>query len=91
MKAHEFLQAGVDAMADRATQRDTPDGERSMNRAVIAFAAMTGHELTEHDGWLFMALLKMSRATASDVVREDDYIDGAAYFALAGESVSESP
>lgn len=91
MKAHEFLQAGVDAMADRAAQRDKPDGERSMNRAVSAFNEMTGRSMTEHEGWLFMVLLKMARATAASEVREDDYIDGAAYFALAGESVSESP
>ena len=46
---------------------------------------MFNTELTETQGWLFMALLKMSRAKGGEF-NSDDYIDGAAYFALAGES-----
>ena len=56
-----------------------------MRAAVDAFNALTGHKLTERDGWMFMVMLKASRAQAGRF-RADDYIDGAAYFALAGES-----
>jgi hypothetical protein len=61
-----------------------PEGERSMARCVAAFNALTGHQLTEREGWMFMAMLKASRAQAG-ALNLDDYVDGAAYFALAGE------
>lgn len=83
--APHILQRAAQHIADRATLRDLPEGERSMHRAVIAFNALTGAALSERDGWLFMAVLKASRATAG-AHNEDDYEDGAAYFALAGEA-----
>jgi hypothetical protein len=86
MKANQILQKAQDAMKSRATERDR-DEERSMLPCVKAFNAITGHRLTEEQGWLFMVILKLSRSQGGcqDVI--DDYIDGAAYFALAGESV----
>jgi len=57
-----------------------------MARAVTTFNSLTGHKLTEREGWVFMAILKLSRAQAGRHVM-DDYIDGAAYMALAGECV----
>lgn len=83
--AHTILQDAASAVIDRATQRDLPNGERSMARCVAAFNALTGHQLSEVDGWLFMAVLKASRATAGKH-RLDDFTDGASYFALAGEA-----
>ena len=56
-----------------------------MVRAVRAFNVLTGHTLSEVDGWLFMVALKMARATAGKLV-PDDWIDGAAYCALALEA-----
>ena len=82
--APDLLNQAAEAIGDRAAQRDMPQGERSMARTVAAFNALTGHDITERDGWLFMAALKASRATAG-ALRLDDYIDGAAYMALAGE------
>lgn len=82
--APDLLNQASEAIGDRAAQRDMPQGERSMARTVAAFNALTGHDITERDGWLFMAALKASRATAG-ALRLDDYIDGAAYMALAGE------
>lgn len=84
--AHNLLQEAAKAVLDRAAERDV-EQERSMGRCVEAFNALTGHELTERDGWLFMAVLKAARATATPTGRKDDYVDGAAYFGLAGESV----
>lgn len=87
MCATEILHAGAECIADRGRQRDQQNGERSMGRAVDAFNALTGHQLTERDGWLFMVTLKAARAaTIGGRHNADDYVDGAAYMALAGES-----
>lgn len=83
--AHGILQNAAAEMLDRAASRDTPKGERSMGRCVKAFNAMFGTELTETQGWQFMELLKMARS-AGGAFRLDDFTDGVAYAALAGES-----
>ena len=83
--APDILHRAAQHIADRAASRDLPQGERSMGRTVAAFTALTGATLNERDGWLFMAVLKAARATAG-AHNEDDYEDGAAYFALAGEA-----
>lgn len=79
-----ILHDAAQAIADRASTRDCPDGERSMARCVAAFNALYGHQLTEEQGWQFMSLLKKSRAAAGRK-HLDDYIDDSAYSALAGE------
>lgn len=89
MKAHEILQAAAGHLKDRAATYDKPEGERSMGATVEAFNAVTGHNLTETQGWLFMALLKAVRSQQG-AYKADSYEDGAAYFALAGESASAS-
>src|SRR5690606_4743070 len=63
--APDILQRAAQHMQDRAAARDQPGGERSMRRTVDAFNALTGHALSERDGWLFMAVLKMARATTT--------------------------
>ena len=83
--AHGILQNAAAEMLDRAASRDTPKGERSMGRCVKAFNAMFGTELTETQGWQFMELLKMARSAGGEF-RLDDFTDGVAYAALAGES-----
>lgn len=62
MKAHQILEAGLGHMKDRSATYDKPAGERSMGATVDAFRAITGHDLTEEQGWLFMGLLKMVRS-----------------------------
>lgn len=80
-----LVQAG-DAIDDRAALRDaTVTGERSMARTVAAFNALYGTALTEVQGWQFMQILKLARA-ATGKPHLDDYVDGAAYAALAGEA-----
>lgn len=70
----------------RAAERDCENtGERSMMEIVRTFNSLTGHNLTEPDGWSFMLLLKMVRARKG-VAREDDYVDMVSYSALLGES-----
>lgn len=85
--AHAILSAAQSHMQDRADTYDKPEGERSMGATVDAFNAVTGHHLTEEQGWLFMALLKAVRSQQGGY-RADSYEDGAAYFALAGESAA---
>ena len=87
--ATEILVTAADAIDQRGSQRDQPSGERSMARAVSAFNAMYGTQLTEVQGWQFMALLKMARA-AGGKLHIDDYIDQAAYAALAGEAAEHA-
>lgn len=86
-KAQQYLNQAVKDMQDRAGERDQPEGERSMVRTVNAFNAMHGTSLTEVQGWQFMELLKMARSIGGDF-RADDFIDGSAYAALAGEAAA---
>jgi hypothetical protein len=87
--AVDILVSAADAITNRADQRDCETGERSMARAVATFNALTKHSLSERDGWVFMVILKLSRAQEGRHVI-DDYLDGAAYVALAGESIDDS-
>lgn len=87
--AQSFLEEAVGIMKARAAIRDKPQGERSMEAIVNSFNGATGHKLTEEDGWLFMVLLKAVRGRQGFYNR-DDYLDGAAYFALMGESASKN-
>lgn len=86
--AVDILRSSALAIEDRAASRDCPDGERSMLRCVETFNRLTGHNLSERDGWVFMTTLKLSRAQSAlenCALNPDDYIDGAAYLALALE------
>ena len=85
MKADDILRAGLDTLVQRGQQRDQPQGERSMPAVVAAFNALSGHAITEQQGWLFMALVKIKRAQTGKP-DADHYVDGANYFALAGEA-----
>lgn len=94
--AYSFLEVAVKEMKDRAAQRDKCDqntpglaGERSMAATIRAFNALTGHNLTEAEGWEFMILLKLVRGRQGDF-RMDDYVDAAAYCGLLGECESQA-
>lgn len=86
--APSLLIDAADAIENRASQRDKPGGERSMRTAVATFNALTGQQISEREGWVFMAILKLARAQGGKHTR-DDYVDGAAYLALACESVEQ--
>ena len=85
--AIKILENASDCIGDRATERDT-DSERSMASTIKAFNGMFDTNLTERQGWQFMVLLKMSRSKAGSF-KLDDFIDGAAYSALAGECTGD--
>ncbi len=87
VRANEILTTAAGHLQDRAATYDRPEGERSMGATVAAFRAVAGITLTEEQGWLFMVLLKAVR-TQQGGHRADNYEDGAAYFALAGETAA---
>jgi len=90
-KAVQILNEAVAIMAERGKSYDKSGGEaeRSMPKIVAMFNALTGHELTPEQGWKFMCCLKLARSEQGEY-REDNYLDGAAYMALAGEEASEA-
>lgn len=83
--AADLLDKASGHLKERAAQRDL-EGERSMKACVEAFNAMFSKDLTVTEGWRFMELLKMSRSRHK--FNADDFEDGAAYAALAGEEKS---
>lgn len=86
--AHEFLEAGLGHMKDRAATYDAPQGERSMGKTVDMFRALTSIEMTEEQGWKFMCCLKLVRSEQGDF-RADNFEDLAAYAGLAGEAAGK--
>ena len=93
--ADSFLRTAAATILDRGVQRDTSaegaQQERSMAATVAAFNALEGTSLTERQGWAFMQVLKLARSAASarnGQFNADDFVDGAAYAALAGESAA---
>lgn len=85
LEAPDFLNQGVAEMGDRASTYDAPEGERSMKKTVEMFNALTGSDITEQQGWKFMVCLKLVRSEQG-AFRSDNFVDGAAYFGLAGET-----
>lgn len=89
MRASEFCTNAATLMEERGKERDKEDGERSMARTVAAFNAMTGHNLSEEDGWQFMVFLKFARMQGG-LYKLDDYEDAVAYTALQGEAAFDT-
>lgn len=86
MDAPELLQTAASHMQARAATYDTPEGERSMGKAVRAFNAITGHELTESEGWLLLQVLKDVRLFTRETYHADSAEDCIAYAALKAEA-----
>lgn len=84
IQAPEILGIAREILAERGVDYDAKNGERSMERVVNSFNAKTGHNLSVVEGWLFMVDLKSVRALQNPK-KLDNFVDGAAYFALAGE------
>lgn len=84
--APDILKRAEEIMRERGKQYDQEGGERSMEKIVDAFNAITGHELTEAQGWMFMVILKLVRDNSRKVGHQDSCDDLTAYSALYGES-----
>ena len=87
--ANHFLEAAKGHLGARATTYDNPQGERSMERTVKVFDALTDIQLTEEQGWLFMEVLKQVRSLQGKF-KADNYEDLAGYAALRGEAAARS-
>lgn len=90
--ASDFLRRAADIMDERGQQYDSPDGERSMGRAVAAFNAITGRErsgreISEAEGWLLLQLLKDARQWSGPRFHQDSAEDCVAYAALKAEAL----
>ena len=89
VKAWELCDQANRTMQERGAQYDKDDKqeERSIGKVVQFFNTLKGTNLTEEDGWLFMAILKMVRSQQGDY-SPDSYLDLVAYAALMGEAAS---
>ena len=86
----QILKSATDAIQNRAITRDNSETERSMERTVQIFNSLINSDLlNEAQGWLFMACVKLARSQQGEF-HMDDYIDAAAYVALAGESAAKA-
>lgn len=85
-KAQDLLHRAASLMDERGKQYDQPSGERSMLATVTAFNAIAGYHLTEADGFLLMALLKMVRDQQRETPHRDSIEDLVAYASLYGEA-----
>lgn len=81
-KAADILQRSAELLIERGKQYDTADGRSSMDRAVAAFNAITGHSLTEAEGWLLMQCVKDARQWARGGYHADSAEDCIAFAAL---------
>lgn len=87
--APDLLRVAAEHIAQRAATYDKPKGERSIPATVIAFNAITGHVLSDAEGWLFMQLLKDVRLFQRPGYHADSAEDCVAYAALKAEAKSK--
>lgn len=83
--AEEVLKKAITRLDLAKIERDSPGGERSMQKACDIFKAWTGIKLNEEDGWRFMICLKQAREIQGKF-NVDDYVDIAGYSSLLAES-----
>ena len=87
-RAAAILRDAGDAICERQITRDN-GSEKSMRRTLRVFQSLTGQDLmTESQGWLFMACVKLGRSQQGKF-HQDDYTDAVAYIALAGEAAAK--
>lgn len=87
--ATQIVEAACKHMKDRASTYDQEQGERSMFRCVQAFNTITGHHLSESEGWLLLQLLKDVRQWSRTEYHQDSAEDCIAYAALKAEALEK--
>ena len=85
-KASELLGRAAALMHERGQTYDEPEGERSMGKIVAAFNAITGRDLSESEGWMFMQQVKLVRLFTRSDYHADSAEDNIAYAALLAEA-----
>lgn len=89
--APQLLTKAAQLMEERGKQYDANEGERSMLATVTAFNAITRRDLTESEGFLMLAILKMVRDNQRKQPHQDSIEDLVAYASLYGESRLNAP
>jgi|GEM_PF-3061838 len=65
--AQQFLQSAKDIIEERAKEYDSnEEGERSMNKTVLAFNTITGHTMSESDVKLLLQILNEVRSRSTN-------------------------
>ena len=82
-----FLQRAIDLQQERGKEYDNGQ-ERSMGRVVEAFNIITGKQLSESEGWLFMQILKDVRQWTKPEYHQDSAEDCVSYAALKAEALA---
>lgn len=83
-----FLRDAANTLDERGKQYDSKGAERSMEKTVFIFNALTGSNLTTAQGWQFMKVLKDVRLWSNTgEVHVDSIIDNLGYTALLAEEV----
>lgn len=85
-----YLERAQELLGERGKSYDTDSGERYMANAVAAFNAITGGNLSEGDGWLFMQIVKDARQWQRPEYHEDSATDCVAYAALKAEALART-
>jgi hypothetical protein len=88
MKAQEVLNKAKRLMDERGKQYDQPEGERSMLKTIHVFNTITGHSLSEAEGWLLQQILKDVRQWQREDYHADSAEDCVAYSALKAEALA---
>ena len=82
----EIFQEAYNTLEQRGKTYDPTSGqERSMEQIVEVFNALTGHELSVADGWVFMQTVKGVRQQTSPEFHKDSMIDKLSYVLLEAE------
>ena len=91
--ATEVLRRAAAHLKDREATYDSLGGERSMQKTVEVFNALTGLSMNVAEGWLFMLALKLVRQQQTAHYHPDSGEDAAAYAALFAEekSMADNP
>lgn len=85
MKAHELAQQAADILKQRGIENGYDAGEeRSAAKIATVFNAITGHNLTEQDAWMFLICLKLVRQGRKH--QTDNLLDLSNYALLLAES-----
>jgi hypothetical protein len=90
MQADQVLDAAKALIGEHGETYDAKGGERSVAPTVQALNALTGQDLTEAQGWLFLLLLKQRRLFTAPGFHQDSGIDAAAYAALTAEAKAKA-
>jgi hypothetical protein len=85
LHAENYLRRSIYALNQRARDYDSLGGEKSIGKTIELFNKLTGNNLSDSQGWLFMVCLKLVRSQQG-TFHMDNFVDLAAYAALYGES-----